>query len=557
MRFRTLWGWIAGAALALVPLTAANAQASSEPVQAPIQAPIKAMSAAPGLSGGEGGNSGPVTVTLEPATKADPILKTIVGQPKAAPTGDDPATRCVLLSYKDFSKIKDAPTQMLSASVTPGKNGEPSLCEISGFIAPQVGFTMWMPLENWNGKYLQTGCGGRCGKLLPDTCLVQYKRGYACMAHDLGHRSTTYDNVWAIDDVPAEIDFGFRATHVAAIVGKVITEAYYRKAPAHSYFIGASTGGRQALVAVQRFPNDFDGVIGGVALARVPGLDPSTPYTMGGSLLWQDGKAVLTADEIRMVHSAVMAKCDAADGLKDGIITDSKGCTFQPASLLCKGDKTATCLTPKQVATLDTIYAGGTQRGSELGWIGAYVAQDNSKGRYIPRTEGGYSYPYSWVFNDSSNPDIRPFEKAGGKFILYGGWADEVVNPVGTSSYYDSVERVIGSREETQKFFRTFMIPGESHIPGNVGAESINYLYALENWVEKGQAPDVLIGHKLKTITIMLGPIVLDKDMVADNYLYSRPHYPYPIQSRYKGKGNPDDASSFGPWNPVTGKWMH
>lgn len=548
MRFRTLWGWIAGGALALLPLTGAIAQTNP--------APIKAMSAAPGLSGGEGGNSGPVTVTLEPATKADPILKTIVGQPKAAPTGDDMGTRCVLLSYKDLTKVKDAPAQMLSASVTPGKNGEPSLCEVSGFVAPQVGFTMWMPLENWNGKYLQTGCGGRCGKLLPDTCLIQYKRGYACLAHDLGHRSTTYDNVWAIDDVPSEIDFGFRATHVSAIIGKVITEAYYRKKPVHSYFIGASTGGRQALVTVQRFPKDFDGVVGGVAPAKLPGIDPNDAYNTGGRSLWEDGKAVLTADEIRMVHAAVMAKCDVADGLKDGIVTDSKGCAFQPASLACAGDKTANCLTPKQIATLDTIYAGGTQRGSELGWIGAYVAQDNSKGRYISRTDGGYAYPYSWVFNDSSNPDIRPFQQAGGKFILYGGWADEVVNPVGTSAYYDAVEKLIGNREETQKFFRTFMIPGESHIPGNVGAESINYLYALENWVEKGQAPDVLIGRKLKTITIMLGPIVLDRDLVPENYLYSRPQYPYPIQSRYKGKGDPDDAASFGPWNPTTGKWL-
>lgn len=536
--------WILSGLLALTP-SASTAQE-----------PIKAMSSAPGLSGGEGGNSGPVTVTLEPATKADPILKTIVGQPRAKPEGDDPATRCILLSYEDMSKIAKAPTQMMSASVTPGENGDPSLCEVSGYIAPQVGFTMWMPIENWNGKYLQTGCGGRCGKLLPDTCKIQYKRGYACMAHDLGHRSTTYDNIWAIDDVPAEMDFGFRATHVAAIVGKIITETYYRQKPKYSYFIGASTGGRQALVAVQRFPNDFDGVIGGVASAKAPGLDPNEPSPPGGRLLWQDGKAVVTVDEIRMIHRAVMAQCDAADGLQDGIITDSKACSFQPSQLLCKSGKSQACLTKKQVDTLDAVYASGIQRGSELGWIGAFVAQDNSKGRYIPGNVPTYSYPYSWIFNDSSNPDIRPFQKAGGKFILYGGWADEVVNPIGTSSYYDAVERLIGNREETQSFFRAFMIPGQSHIPGNVGAESINYLHALENWVEKGQAPDRLVGRKLKTITIMLGPIVLDKDMVAENYLYSRPHYPYPIQARYKGEGDPDSDTSFAPWDPATGTWV-
>lgn len=522
----------------------------------PANAQIKAMSAAPGLSGGEGGNSGPVTVTLAPATKAEPILKTIVGQPKAAPVGNDPGTRCLLLAYKDLSATRDAPTQITGATVTPAIGDAPALCDVQGFTAPQVFWEMRLPIDNWNGKYLQTGCGGRCGKLLPDTCIVEFKRGYACMAHDLGHRSTTYDNIWALDDVPAQIDFGFRATHVAAIIGKIVTEAYYGRAPTHSYFIGASTGGRQALVAVQRFPKDFDGVIGGVAMARVPGTDPNDHSDPGPKALWEDGGPVLAADEIRMVHGRVMALCDPLDGLKDGIITDPKGCPFQPVSLACAGAKTATCLTPRQVAVLDGIYRAGFQRGSELGWIGAYVAQDNSKGRYIPANSAANPYPYTWVFDDSSNPDIRPFEKAGGKFILYGGWADEVVNPLGTSSYYDSAERVIGSRKETQSFFRAFMIPGESHIPGNVGAESINYLYALEDWVEHGKAPDVLIGRKLKTITIMMGPIVLDKDLVPANYLYSRPNYPYPIQARYKGTGDPDDAASFGPWDPVAGRWV-
>ncbi len=545
MRHRLI-SWIAALGLVIAPLSLAIAQSQ----------PIKAMSAAPGLSGGEGGNSGPVTVTLSPATKEDPILKTIVGQPRAAPKGDDPATRCILLAYKDLSTVKDAPAQMMSASVVPSADGKSAVCEITGFIAPQVGFQMWMPVEGWNGKYMQTGCGGRCGKLLPDTCQIQVTRGYSCMAHDLGHRGTTYDNIWAIDDVPAEIDFGFRATHVAAIIGKVITEDYYRAKPKHSYFVGASTGGRQGLVTVQRFPKDFDGVIAGVAGAKLPGVDPNDPPNQGGRILFKDGKSIMTADEIRMVHRVVLAECDGRDGLVDGIITDTRGCTFKPSSLLCKADKTPNCLTQKQIDTLDEIYAGGTQPGSEIGWIGAYVAEDGSAGRYIARTAGGYNYPYSWVFNDSSNPDIRPFQKAGGKFILYGGWADEVVNPMGTSSYYDAVERLIGSRAETQSFFRTFMIPGESHIPGNVGAESINYVYALEDWIERGKAPDVLIGRKLKTIKIMMGPIVLDSDLVPENWLYSRPHYPYPIQSRYKGKGNPDDAASFGPWDPAKGTWV-
>jgi len=523
---------------------------------AQAQQPAPLLSAAPGKSGGEGGTSGPVNVTIRAATKENPYLGTIVGQPHAMPTGDDPASRCIQLAYADLSTIKDAPTQMVDAKIQPAKGKDPAICVINAFIAPQIAFRMWLPLTTWNGKYMQNGCGGRCGDFLPDQCEIQTLRGYACLAHDLGHKGTTYDNVWAIGNIPAEIDFGFRATHVAALAGKVITERFYGKKPKYAYFIGASTGGRQAMVITQRFPLDFDGVIGGVAGGSVPGTVPGARGFGLGSLLFVNGKATLSPDDIRLAHAAVVARCDAADGLKDNIITDPTGCPFQPKELLCKGDKTASCLTQAQVTVLDAVYATGFQRGSELGWIGAYVAADSSAGRYIPRTTDGYFYPYSWVFNDSNNPDLRPFKKAGGKFIMYAGWADEVINPVGSYSYYETVERVIGNRKDTQDFFRLFMIPGEAHIPGGVGAESINYLYALEDWVEKGKAPDVLIGRKLKTIKRMLGPIILEEDMRADNYLYSRPQYPYPIQGRYTGKGDPDDAASFAAWDPASQQWV-
>lgn len=524
--------------------------------QAAPAAAAAPLSAAPGRSGGEGGTSGPVNVTIRAATKENPYLGTIVGQPRAMPSGDDPASKCIQIAYGDFTTIKDAPTQIVDASAQPAKDGKPAMCVINGFIAPQVAFRMWLPMTNWNGKFMQNGCGGRCGDFLPDQCEIESLRGYACLANDLGHKGTTYDNVWAIDNVAGDIDFGFRATHVATIAGKVLTEKYYGKPPRYSYFIGASTGGRQALVIAQRFPLDFDGVISGVAGAPVPGSLPGARGTGIGSLLFVDGKAKLSPDDIRMVHKVVVAQCDEADGLKDNIITDPQGCSFQPKQLLCKADKTADCLTQEQVATLDAVYATGTQRGSELGWIGAYVAQDGSAGRYIPKTRAGYFYPYAWVFNDTSNPDLRPFKQAGAKLIMYAGWADEVVNPVGSSAYYETVERVMGSRKDTQDFFRLFMIPGEAHIPGGVGAESINYLYALEDWVEHGKAPDVLIGRKLKTIQRMLGPIILESDMRADNYLYSRPQFPYPIQSRYKGKGDPDDAASFAAWDPRTRQWV-
>ena len=536
-------------------------------------APPQEIRAAPGRSGGEGGTAGASagTVTLRPATKENPILGSVVGQPHLPPTGDDPASKCLRIAYQDFSRTGDAPSQIIDVAVRPQTATYPGACVINGFIVPQIQFKMWLPLTNWNGNYMQNGCGGRCGVLLPDHCEIQVRRGYACLASDLGHVGTTYDNLWAIDNLEAQLDFGFRATHVASIIGKVITAAYYGQKPKYSYFSGASTGGRQALIEAQRFPLDFNGIVAGIAASSfIPGQIRGAPHgVQGGSALFQNGHAMLTADEIRMVHAFVLARCDKLDGLADGIIGDPRTCPFKPADLLCRGAKTPNCLMQDQVAALAAVYEPGFQPGSELGWIGAFVAEDNSAGRYIPKngapgilstptgvTGSGQYIPYAWIYDDASNVDLRQFKAAGGKLIHYQGWSDEVVNPAAAVDYYETVERVMGGRAQTQSFYRLFMVPGQSHIPGNIGAESVNYLYALEDWVEHGKAPDKLMGRKLKSITMMLGPITMDEDMKPANYLYSRPIYSYPIQAHYKGKGDPDDASNFGPWDPAKKKFV-
>lgn len=540
----------------LLPFLLALAAASFAQAQ-PGQAVPTPVSASPGRSGGEGGGSG-VNVTLREATKADPILQSTVGQPSGPPLGDDPSARCLRLAWTDYSTIKDAPTQIIDAAVLPATAQAPAICRLNGYIAPQVGFRIWLPLTTWNGKFMGTGCGGRCGELLATACEFQVTRGYACIANDLGHRGTTYDNLWAIDDVPAEIDFGFRATHVAAIVGKTLTAAYYGRAPSLAYFVGASTGGRQALVEVQRFPTDYNGVVGGepAGSSSQGNIRDAQGAIRGGSALSRDGKALVSPDEIRMLHRAVLARCDADDGLRDGIIGDPRACAFEPKTLLCVGPKTPDCLSAEQVTAVEQVYAGGPLKGSELAWIGAYVSADGSAGRYVRKVGNPYAYPYSWVFNDAGNPDIRAFQRAGGKFILYQGWADEVIPPLGAADYYETVERLMGGRVATQAFFRFFAIPGQSHIPGNVGAESLDYVQALEAWVEQGKAPDVLPGRKLKRITQMMGPMYVDQDLQPSNVLYSRPIYPYPTQARYAGKGDPDLADSFRPWDPIAKRWL-
>jgi feruloyl esterase len=468
------------------------------------------------------------------------------------PPGDAAAT-CAALVKADFSATRDAPSLVVSAEVKAATDEMPRHCLVNGQIAPTIGYRMWLPLDTWNGKFAQGGCGGRCGYILNEGCEVVMARGYACLAADLGHKGTMYDNLWAIDNVPGEIDFGFRATHVANITGKVLTTHFYGTAPHYSYYFGASTGGRQGLVEAQRFPEDFDGIIAGEPAMGPPGVAHSELGSMLSSAvasLYVDGKPVVSPAEIRALHERVIASCDLDDNLRDGFISDPRNCSFDPAEMLCKAEKTAACLLQPQVAALRRIYTLGPQRGSEKAWIGAYVAADGSAGRYGSRFANTYNYPYAWIFNDAQNPDIRPFKKRGGKLIIYQGWADEATYPTNALEYYETVERLMGGRAATQDFFRFYMIPGESHIPGNGGAENVDYLSYLEAWVERGEAPDVLLATKLRKHERFAGPVTYRMYLDPANVVFSRPVYPYPIRARYL-RGDPNQASSFVPNDPA------
>ena len=471
-----------------------------------------------------------------------------------APAGD-PAAACAALKAQDFSTLPDAPSLVVNATVRPATAEQPALCLVNGRVAPTIGFRMWLPLAVWNGKFAQTGCGGRCGDILDDGCQIVVARGYACLAADMGHKGTFYDDLWAIDNVQGDIDFGFRSTHVAAIAGKALTEAFYGKRPRFSYYFGASTGGRQGLVAAQRFPEDYDGIIAGEPAMGAPGtIRPETGPALRASVaaLNPGGKPIMTQAEVLMVHAAAVGACDMDDNARDGFISDPRACGFRPMQLLCEAGKAPDCLTAEQVAALDRVYANGAMPGSERGWIGAYIGPDGTPGRYLWRMKNPYKYPYAWIFHDATNPDLRAFKAQGGKLILYQGWADEATFPGNPAAYYETVERLMGGRAATQDFFRLFMIPGQSHIPQvGGGAETVDYLSYLEAWVERGEAPDVLRAEKMRTLARFAGPVTYAAYLTPDNVAFSRPVYPYPVQARYSGRGNVNDAAN---WRPVTPK---
>ena len=502
-------------------------------------------------------------------------------------TSATPATpeeaQCRGLPGADFSGIKDAPTQLTATKVVEPAAGAPAYCQVQGYVSPQVGFELRLPLTNWNGKFMEVGCGGFCGDLaFISLCANPLRKGYACIITDMGHKSTGLDGKWAYNNLQAQVDYGFRATHVAVLAGKAITEHYYGKAPSKSFYLGCSCGGRQGLVEAQQFPWDFDGIIVGA-----PAINYSAAFM---ALHWKtravidkDGKPLFSDADIELVHSAAIAKCDKDDGVKDGLIGDPRTCKFDPSDLVCRAGAKTGCLSPEQVAAVKKIYSGpvtskgerifpgGSMPGSETSDLGAGIGGYQSGfanfGSEFFRYMGFMPAPGpSWKSSDfdfdsdykrlgmleslyaSTNPDLRRFKAAGGKLILWQGWADGIVSPLNTIDYYETVERTMGGAAATRDFFRLFMMPGVEHCWGGEGASVVDFLSYMEAWVEKNQAPDMMMSAHVKQANSFSDLLNWPSDPALIGF--TRPAYPYPQQAKYKGTGDPNKAENFGPVKP-------
>lgn len=465
---------------------------------------------------------------------------------------------CGLLSKTDFSGITDAATHVTKAEIVTPTDGQAAYCKVSGFIEPQIAIEMRLPTKTWNGKFMEKGCGGWCGAIFDWSCSDALQRGYACITTDMGHKGSSMDDVsWAKNNLQAQMDFGFRATHVAALAGKIIAAHFYGSLPKRSYYVGCSTGGYQGVMEAQRFPWDFDGIVAGA-----PDIDETQANFRG---LWianverdRDGNPVLGKAELTLLHNAALALCDDDDGVKDGIISNPLGCRFKPESLRCRPGKASGCLTDAQVDVAKKIYSGPTDSsgrptstgsfliGSELEWGNLWPTQ--SLVDYFRYGFPGYSTKPDYKDSDfdfdrdykrfglapqydNSNPDLRRLKAAGTKLIVYHGTTDTIDPPGPVIDYYRMAERVMGGRRNTQSFFRLFLLPGMNHCGGGVGVMDVNWINALEEWVEAGKAPDrIVAAHPAH-----------DKER-----RFTRPLYPFPDYARYKGKGDADQAQNFG-----------
>ena len=246
------------------------------------------------------------------------------------------AASCQALLSRDFTHVQDAPFQVVDARIVPASGKAPTYCRIQGYVFPQVGIEMHLPVAGWNGKLMEVGDGGWGGTMYLHLCAGPVRRGYACIASDMGHMGATHLGLWAQDNLQAQADWGFRATHVTALAGRALIEAYYSKAASRAYMYGCSTGGYQGLVESQRFPWDFDGIV-----AIAPDADSEADMSMRivwkyRNLLGADRKPVLSRSDLVLLHQAALNACDLTDGVRDGIIGDPIGCKFDPAVLACR-----------------------------------------------------------------------------------------------------------------------------------------------------------------------------------------------------------------------------
>ena len=441
----------------------------------------------------------------------------------------------------------------------------PAFCRVAGSIKPSgdsdIRFELWLPEQNWNGKFMQTGNGGAAGSIVHDSLAEPLARGYAVANTDTGHQGGMGDFAWAADHPEKLADYAYRAVHELTVVGKAVTAARYGKEPAKSYWNGCSTGGRQGLKEAQRFPNDYDAIVAGAPASNWSAL-MSFSISAQRNMTPPDG---LGAGKLGVLKEAAIAMCDAQDGVADRVIADPRACAFDPATTQCAAGKTAGCLSPAEVAASKRIYAGVVTKSGEVLMPGTGPASELLWAAYSsPQFAIGTNYFRNVVARDQSwdpasfdvdadvaraeaqdggaakamDPDLSAFIARGGRLITYHGTTDGLI-PYGNSvNYYNSVVAKLGA-DKAKDHVALYLVPGMDHCSGGEGAFAIDWIGALERFDATGQPPSSLAA---KHLAIPAGP---PGAPAAPGKEFTRPVCAYPQMAKYKGQGDNADAGNW------------
>ena len=494
----------------------------------------------------------------------------------------DPAAACAGLADQRLSTTTITAAQAVTGGSfsPPGSSNPitnlPPFCRVEGVIKPtnesQIRFEVWLPLQKWNGKFAGVGNGGWAGFISYGPLADQIRRGYASASTNTGHEAAPGPNMarFAFEHPEQLIDFAYRAHHETALKAKALVQAFYGKPAERSYWIGCSSGGYEGLMEAQRFPADYDGIVAGA---------PANNWTrlMAGDLdatlaVLKDPSSLLDAPALGVLYRGVLAACDGGDGVTDGVLEDPRRCTFDPSTVQCAANQSPDkCLTPAQVEAARRVYRGvkdpttraqlypGLAMGSELYWPN----RDRNSPFPIPIAH------YKWlVFADpgwdwrtfdladpahheafrkaeskfapilnATNPDLSAFRQRGGKLLQYHGWSDQLIAAQNSIDYYESVLSFLGKGakdrssvlQDVHGFYRLFMAPGMAHCGAGPGPNSFDMQTALEQWVERGVAPQQIVAtHATNGVVDRLRPLC-----------------PYPNVAVYKGSGDTNDAASF------------
>lgn len=527
----------------------------------------------------------------------------------SVPAAEARTIDCAGMAKTALPHVSITGVQVVEGSFTEPKVGDrapkvhssmPSFCQVQAIASPvkgsRIGFEVWLPLRaNWSKRLHMVGNGGYGSNLYYAQLAARVRRGDVAVATDTGHTggALTFgrDNRVAIDD------WAWRAVHESVVAAKALTKIYYGRAAAKSYFSGSSTGGHQALMSAQRFPDDFDGIIAGAPGNNRTGLMMQFLWNfVKNHRPGDNGAQIVPNAKLVMVKKAVVAQCDALDGVADGVVSDPLACPFKPASLLCKTGETPDCLTAEQVATMDALYQGprdartgqqiypGYRPGSEgqgdedsplPGWAGYWAnpakpdePQRADFFRFWVHNDADWDW---WKFNwgsdvdavraimgpvtDAVDPDLSRFRARGGKLMMFMGWNDPVGAAPEAINYFEDVvahskaATPAAKLADTQQFVRLYMVPGMGHTAGGEGATNMSNAtrnseppvddaahdmgLALYDWVEKGMAPGTLIATKFSKGTGPTGQVA-----------FQRPVCVYPQVPTYQG-GDTDKAESF------------
>ncbi|MEO8591783.1 MAG: tannase/feruloyl esterase family alpha/beta hydrolase [Candidatus Solibacter sp.] len=489
----------------------------------------------------------------------------------------DPSSRKPAVACKQLRTLTSLDLSVISATLIPASPSAPEHCRVSLMAPPELGMEVNLP-SAWNGRLYMFGNGGWAGEAFDAAGRVAsrnkgLKAGFATAATDTGHSAATDPGASFALSRQKLLDYGFRSLHVTAETAKLLARTYYNAAPAKSYYEGCSQGGRQGLTLAQRYPDDFDGIIAGAPALFQTGTHLSRAYWMKGL-----NENPFPAAKLGLLATKVYDRCDAKDGLKDGLIDDPRRCDFQPARDLPKcaaGNDDGDCFTGAQISALERIYGDVMSNGKRFfpGWpVGPEVAPPNGQSGWVgqelvsangsPGSWASYGFNFQrymvpWIRNaggdpepaavfrkfdidkdpprlaelheilDANDPDLSAFRKHGGKLLMYFGWADPQLNPKMGVEYYEQVAATMGS--STPEFARLFMVPGMFHCGGGVGTNQFDMTTPLVKWVEQDAAPE-----RIEASRVTGGKVVRTRPLCA-----------YPQTARYQGTGSIDDAANF------------